>query len=569
MKHYLNQNNKWLDIMPYKGISYGVVGSFLCFCSLLHAEIVVPDSGTITKQLNPELLNQRDKADQQYFDMDYTQQEYSQDQTPIWVTKVQIEGNQQIETAILHELVATLENKNNVLADLQHAVAQITQYYKKRGYFLARAYLPKQKIEDGALIIKVLEGQLGKAVINNQSAVKDSVLDRFARQIPKNQALQQTSSNKTLLLISDIAGVESISANLQAGENLGQTDLLLDVFGQKKWLGRLGVDNTGSTYTGLYRATGYIESHSIMGYGERISTQVLASDQDLISGSLNLQLPITGYGLWVGAGYSRTEYELGEQFKLLDAKGTSENYNLNFSYPFIRSQKANLNLKLLLEERKLFDEIAATNTETSKHVYASRISVHLSQIDDWGIGKARGGVNQLELMTTIGDLEIQSPSALNIDHLSARTHGDFQKYELTLTRQQRLTSSSWLMAEFYGQLASKNLDSSEKFSFKRMRAYPSAEALGDQGWGASINYYYQLMPFLNVILFKDIGQIQQNKNPYLTDKNSRYLSGTGVGFGGNYLGFDYNTTVAWRATEAAKSDIDRQPRVQFLVGWRF
>ncbi|MGA4854081.1 ShlB/FhaC/HecB family hemolysin secretion/activation protein [Acinetobacter haemolyticus] len=569
MKRYLNQANKWLNIIPYKGISYGFVGGFLCFCSLLHAEVTVPDSGTITRQLNPELLNQKDKADQQYFETDYAQEEYSRDKTPIWITKVQIEGNQQIETAILHELAATLENKNNVLADLQHAVAQITQYYKNRGYFLARAYLPKQKIEDGVLIIKVLEGQLGKVIINNQSMVKYSVLDRFTQQIPKNQALQQTSSNKALLMISDLAGVESISANLQAGESLGQTDLLLDVYGQKKWLGRLGLDNTGSTYTGLYRASGYLESLSMMGYGEKLSAQILASDQNLISGSLNAQFPITGYGLWVGGGYSRTEYELGEQFKLLDAKGTSENYNLNFTYPFIRGQKTNLNLKLMLEKRNLFDEIAITNTETSKQTYASRISFNLSQIDDWGIGGVKGGMSQLELMTTIGDLEIQSPSALNIDHLSARTHGAFQKYELTLTRQQRLTSSSWIMAELYGQLASKNLDSSEKLSLKRMRAYPSAEALGDQGWGASINYYYQLMPFLHVILFKDIGQIQQNKNSYLLDKNSRYLSGAGVGFGGNYLGLDYNSTVAWRMTEAAQSDVDRQPRVQFSIGWRF
>lgn len=569
MKLYLNQDNKWLDITLYRGMFYTSIGILLCFSSLLHAEITVPDSGTITKQLNPESLNQASKADQQYFEADYAQQEYSQDQTQIWITQVRIEGNQQIETIILHELVANLENKNNVLADLQQAVARITQYYKKRGYFLAIAYLPKQKIEDGVLVIRVLEGQLGKVILNNQSTVKDSVIHRFTQQIPRNQALQQESSNKTLLLISDLAGVESMQANLQAGEYVGQTDLLLDVLGQKQWVGRIGIDNTGSTYTGRYRASGYLESHSMMGYGEKLSAQLLLSDQNLISGGLNVQFPIMGDGLWMGGGYSRTEYELGEQFKLLDAKGTAENYNLNFTYPFIRSQKTNLNLKLLLEKRKLFDEITATDTEVSKQTYASRISVNLSQIDDWGIVSVKGGMSQLELMTTIGDLEIQSPSALNIDHLSARTHGGFQKYELTLSRQQRLTSSSWLMAELYGQLASKNLDSSEKFSFKHMRAYPSAEALGDQGWGASINFYYQLMPFLNASLFKDIGEIQQNKNPYLTEKNSRYLGGMGVGLGGNYQGFDYNTTVAWRTTEAAKSDTDRQPRVQFLIGWRF
>ncbi|MDO3664957.1 ShlB/FhaC/HecB family hemolysin secretion/activation protein [Acinetobacter higginsii] len=567
MKFYLYKqvgmrNRTLLQIMG--GISILVAGS-----SIVRADVVIPDSGTITKQLGPEQFKETPKTDQQYFSADSSQQNYSQDQTPIWVTKVQIEGNQQIATAVLHDLVKPLENKNNVLADLQLSAEQITQYYKKQGYFLAKAYLPKQKLENGILVIRVLEGQLGQVLLNNQSKIKDTTIKHFTDQIPHHQALQQQQSNQTLLLISDLAGVGQIQANLQAGEQIGQTDLVLDILGQPIWLGRIGIDNAGSSYTGKYRLSGYLESNSLLGYGEKLSAQLLGSNQDLVSGSLNARFPVTGTGLWVGGGYSRTEYELGEQFKQLDATGTSENYNLNLTYPLIRSQKTNLNLKLLAEKRKLFDEIAATNTETSKQIEASRISLNFSRMDDWGIGDVKGGINQFELITTIGNLNIQSPSALNIDRLSAKTQGSFNKYELKLSRQQRLTAYSWLTSELYGQLASKNLDSAEKFSLNQMRAYPAAEGLGDQGWGASINFYYQLAPWLNTYLFQDIGKIQQNKNPYLSDKNTRALASTGIGFGGAYQDFDYNATLAWRNTSAAKSDKDQQPRLQFGIGWRF
>ncbi|WP_343621099.1 ShlB/FhaC/HecB family hemolysin secretion/activation protein [Acinetobacter proteolyticus] len=567
MKFYLYKqagmrNRTLLQVMG--GISILVAGS-----SIVRADVVIPDSGTITKQLSPEQFKETPKTDRQYFGADSSQQNYSQDQTPIWVTKVQIEGNQQIATAVLHDLVKSLENKNNVLADLQLGAEKITQYYKKQGYFLAKAYLPKQKLENGILVIRVLEGQLGQVLLNNQSKIKDTTIKRFADQIPHHQALQQQQSNQTLLLISDLAGVGQIQANLQAGEQIGQTDLVLDILGQPTWLGRIGIDNSGSSYTGKYRLSGYLESNSLLGYGEKLSAQLLGSNQDLVSGSLNARFPVTGTGLWVGGGYSRTEYELGEQFKQLDATGTSENYNLNLTYPLIRSQKTNLNLKLLAEKRKLFDEIAATNTETSKQIEASRISFNFSRMDDWGIGDAKGGINQFELITTIGNLNIQSPSALNIDRLSAKTQGSFNKYELKLSRQQRLTASSWLTSELYGQLASKNLDSAEKFSLNPMRAYPAAEGLGDQGWGASINFYYQLTPWLNTYLFQDIGKIQQNKNSYLSDKNTRAIASTGIGFGGGYQDFDYNATLAWRNTSAAKSDKDQQPRLQFGIGWRF
>ncbi|WP_336954666.1 ShlB/FhaC/HecB family hemolysin secretion/activation protein [Acinetobacter sp. AS167] len=547
----------------------GYVFILISFSENTHAEISVPDSGTIVKQLSPEQFSQNTQAAQQYFDSDASQQNYSQDQTPIWVGKVEIEGNQKIDTKVLHELVKHLENKNNVLADLQMGVASITQYYKKQGYFLAKAYLPKQKLVRGILVIKVLEGQLDNIILNNQSHIKNSVIGRYTNRIPKQQALEQQRSNQILLHLSDLSGIGPIQANLQAGKQIGQTDLILDIAGQKQFQGRVGFDNAGSTYTGKYRLSGYVEGNSMMGYGEKISAQLLGSNQDLISGNLNAQFPIMGNGLWIGGGYSLTQYELGEQFKLLDAKGNSENYNLNFTYPLIRSQKTNLNLKLQLEKRRLFDEIVVTDTQTSKHTQASRIALNFSRTDEWGIGDAKGGINQLELLTTLGSLNIKSPTALNIDSLSAKTQGSFNKHEIKFARQQRLTQYSWLTGEFYGQLASKNLDSSEKFSFNQMRAYPSAEGLGDQGWGASINFYYQLKPFLNMYLFQDIGQIQQNKNQYLTEKNTRFLGGTGVGFGGGYQNFDYNATLGWRDTSAARSDKDKNPRLLFQVGWRF
>lgn len=102
-----------------------------------------------------------------------------------------------------------------------------------------------------------------------------------------------------------------------------------------------------------------------------------------------------------------------------------------------------------------------------------------------------------------------------------------------------------------------------------MRAYPSAEGLGDQGWGASLNIYYQLLPYLNAYVFKDLGQSEQNKDQYLAEKNRRYLASTGLGFGGSYQQLDYNASIAWRDTRAATSDTDQNPRLLLQAGWRF
>lgn len=529
----------------------------------------LPDAGTVLQELPQVQPKSEPQKDPTFFNPAEDAQQYSDDSTPILIRQVQIQGNTVFPAATLEAFIAGLKNKTNTLGELQRATAQITQYYRQHGYFLARAYLPRQQLTDGHLNIQILEGNLGQVLLSNQSRVNEQTLKRFTDQIPINQPLQEKTANRTLLLISDLAGIAGVQASLKAGQHTGQTDLTLTTLASKPVQGRIGVDNYGSSYTGQYRLSGYVEANSLLGYGEKIAAQWLTSNQDLSSGGITAQLHVNGQGLILGAGISRTDYELGKQFAILDAKGQSDNYNLNVSYPFIRKQDTNLNLKALFEYRKLWDEIAATNTKTDKHAQIGRMQLNYNQRDQWSFGSFKGGLNQIEMTASFGQLDIESPSALNIDRLSAKTNGSFQKLELNLSRQQVLANQLTATAQLYGQLASKNLDSSEKFSFSQMRAYPSAEGLGDEGWGATVNIYYQLSPYLNAYVFKDAGQSFQNKNQYIDEKNRRYLASTGFGFGGSYQQLDYNASIAWRDTVAAMSDEDKNPRVLMQTGWRF
>lgn len=552
-------------------ISYAVLQAtlFMALPLSVQAAPVLPDAGVVLQEIPKVLPQPEPQAKPALFNSANDSQQFSDDPTPILIREVHIQGNTRFAADTLHALAAGLENKTNTLADVQRVTTQITQYYRQQGYFLTRAYLPRQQLNDGRLVIQILEGNLGQVLLDNQSNVNDSILKRLIKQIPLNQPLQETTANRTLLLISDLPGIAGVQASLQAGQYTGQTDLALTTSAAKPIQGRIVLDNYGSSYTGKYRLSGYMEAHSLLGYGEKLSAHLLASNQDLSSGGISVQLPIGGQGLMLGASVSRTDYELGKQFAILEAQGKSDNYGLNLTYPVIRSQDINLNLKALLEYRKLWDEIAVTETNTDKHAQVGRLQLQYNQRDQWGFGVFKGGLNHMELTTSFGKLNIKSPVALNIDRQSAKTNGSFQKVELSFSRQQVLANRLTASVQWYGQLATKNLDSSEKFSFGQMRAYPSAEGLGDQGWGASVNIYYQLLPYLNAYVFKDLGQSEQNKDQYLAEKNRRYLASTGLGLGGSYQQLDYNASIAWRDTRAATSDTDQNPRLLLQAGWRF
>ena len=108
---------------------------------------------------------------------------------------------------------------------------------------------------------------------------------------------------------------------------------------------------------------------------------------------------------------------------------------------------------------------------------------------------------------------------------------------------QNFSATHRLQVRLSAQLASKNLDSSEKFSLggsDGIRAFVQGEAAGDQAMLASVEYGY-LLPWqttgrLEALAFVDVGRTQLNKTTWPGYQgtrpglpNSYTLSGAGVG----------------------------------------
>lgn len=143
------------------------------------------------------------------------------------------------------------------------------------------------------------------------------------------------------------------------------------------------------------------------------------------------------------------------------------------------------------------------------------------------------------LSLSSGTLDVQTPAALAADAATARTNGSYSKLWLNATRLQRVTDRVSLHASLTGQLASKNLDPSEKFVLGGMdgvRAYPQGEAFGDEGYLMSLEARFLLAGLservpgqVHLLGFVDAGNVTINKNLWFAGANERSLSATGVG----------------------------------------
>lgn len=475
----------------------------------------------------------------------------STDPTPIEVKSINITGATLFSPEVLQALVADVSTGSHSLGELQAAASRITAHYRQAGYRLARAYLPAQSVKEGAITINVVEGRIASRRVNNTSRLSDAVASAYLGNIKDGEVVHASQIDRSVLLLQDTPGVGSSRATLQPGASVGTSELLVEVKGADAVAGNVQLDNHGSRYTGVLRASGSLQIASPFQLGDQISVDLMASEAKLSFARLAYQLPLGSDGLRAGAAYMDTRYTLGKEYAALQAHGVASSTTVFAAYPFIRSKLYNLNGTVSFETKGLTDYVDSTATVTDKCINVTSLALAGNLQDTWG----GGGVNQWDMSLALGELRIKSPAALAIDAVAAKTNGAYSRWSYSASRQQRLTAQSTLLLSINGQQASKNLDSSEKFSLggsSGVRAYPQGEVSGDEGYKATLELRYNLMDNLQGSVFYDTGEVALNKAPFAaTASNSRSLSGAGVGLQGNLNRLQLKASVAWRTNGGA------------------
>jgi hemolysin activation/secretion protein len=452
------------------------------------------------------------------------------------------------------------------LADLRGVATRIAEHYRSNGYFVAQAYLPAQDIKDGRVTVAVLEGQYGKVSLNNQTRLSDRIAGGLMSGINSGDSVQSGPLENRLLLLSDVPGV-NVKSTLVPGAEVGTSELLVNLTPGPSVTGSVDADNAGNRYTGQYRVGATVNLNNPTGNGDLASVRVLTSGEGLQYARASYQLQV-GKGR-AGVAYSHLGYRLGREFESLQAHGTAEIASVFGSYPLIRSRNTNLHAQLAFDDRRFQDKVDATASVSDKKARVLMGSLYGDHRDRL----AGGGLSAYTVTLSAGILDLETPGLAAIDAATARSNGHYSKLSFGLTRAQAIVPGLSLHAALSGQLASKNLDISEKFGLGGMwgvRAYPTGEAYGDQGALLNLELRQRLaMPWaqklpgaIDLIAFVDAGTVQASKNPWTTGGNNRTLTGAGVGV--NWTGYDNLIVKAYYArklgNEAAISAPDESGR---------
>lgn len=514
---------------------------------------------------NPDIINAPPVTKQTLPNQDVPRQDIKVPTTAFAFT-----GNSVFTSEQLQAVTAAWSGKQLNFGELTQATDAIEAYYHQAGYFLAQATLPPQQIRNGIINIVVSEGVLGKTRLEGESRIAPEVLYGFLDHSPKGKALTRPQLERTALLISDLAGGRS-TLDLQAGSELGTTDIVLLQREESLFSGRAELDNHGLPTTGEYRLSLIGNVSSPLHRGDFLSGNLIATNTgDLYAYGIRYDTPIGSDGLHVNFSNTLARYSLGDDFANLDARGKALSWRAGASYPVVRSLAKNIWLKLEADYSKLNSEIGVADLDLDSTVKGISFNPSADWVDNFG----GGGANYVDFALRAGRLNLDAQGrALDAPPLGLNTEGSFTKTNIRLQRIQTLTSNVVLQLQWQQQFASKNLDSSEQLSVGgsgNLVGYPNSQANFDEGGMGKAHVYWQALGNLRLGVFGEYANVKFANNPLAGTDNKHQYSDAGLSADWRInKEFGIASTLAWAMGERAIKSDDDKPRLWVKLGYTF
>lgn len=524
--------------------------SLLTSAALLAAQSPI-NTGDILRQVEPILIPQTPKALPSVGAGEFKAPLKVKDDMKILIKSFTLSGNSVFSNETLFELIKSYENKELGINGLKEVTSIITKYYRDNGYFVARAYLPAQTLENGIVEINIIEGNYGAFEINNSSLVKTAEVQEYMQYLNEREKISTKSLERQMLLINDLSGAVVTNAELYPGKEVGTSDFRITVEPTPKYSAYAVVDNYGSRYLGENRLSAGAFINSLSNVGDTLSFSSLFSHTgNLKNGRIAYDRPLGYSGLIGGVSFSITDYKL-EKIPSYDVFGRADTYNAYVSYPFIKTRDHTLSLDLSYDHKEMKDSSGATGNEIDKsHKKIDALSLKLNDKKNTTLLNLPG-ILFTSIGFTLGDLDLANSVAVKNDD-NLESEGIYSKAVLSVNHTQVLNSFLNLQTNFKAQKSfNKNLDSSEDISVggsNGVRAYEDSELSGDKGYALSLDLIYKLPSMAqinhNTSVFVDHARVWTNENIFNDEDNIRTLNALGLGYSLNYKTFDLKATYA-------------------------
>ncbi|MPM45122.1 hypothetical protein SDC9_91807 [bioreactor metagenome] len=433
------------------------------------------------------------------------------------VKKIEFDTTEILSAEELANVARKYEGRELGLQDLNVMLEEINELYYSKKVITAKAILPPQKITDGVVRVKLIEGHYGDfKITGNKYTHAEYILNRI--NVKKMQLVRLDELEKNLTYFNRTNDI-SLKAELVPGKEVGTTDCILHVQEPSLWETTLYADNAGSKDSGLYRIGALVTVNSLNGGRESLVINPTWT-KGTLAGSIYYSQPIDNYGTKVGFSYSKNALDIIDGFlESMDVEGNSEDLGLNFSRPLkvtsdIKTE-AFADVHHKLSETDFFGE---NLLHTVLNTYTAGYSVQQNLKDGLWYANLSG-------------THIHGSQKDNYSNES------FSRGNMTLIRQQAFSSKQIFTLHTSAQYSnSKELPSAEQFSLggiSTVKGFKESAISGEKGYYFGVEYSIPVNDTINskVFIGLDHGAVKQafRNGSYQRD----YLTSASIGYSQN------------------------------------
>ena len=238
----------------------------------------------------------------------------------------------------IQAVTASYIGKQVTLKDLREMADKITNIYRDKGYMTCGAVLPPQRIRDGVVEIRLIEGKTGNVnLTGNRYTKSEYIMNRI--NLKPGEIANTEKLNRDLRWFQGTNDVQ-LRVVMKPGAEEGTTDYDIMAFEPQNQSVTLYTDNDGYESSGRWRAGIFYNMKSVSGHRDSLRAHFIGS-RGTKAWSLGYSVPISRKGMRLELDYSgnKTKVVKGE-LEPLGVEGKSNSYSLTWRAPFHVTEKS-------------------------------------------------------------------------------------------------------------------------------------------------------------------------------------------------------------------------------------
>lgn len=262
-------------------------------------------------------------------------------QIKVFVNQIKVVGNTVLSQEQLKTLISPYEQREITTAELQALRKRLSQFYRDLGYIYTEAIIPDQDVENGEIIIAIIEAKLDEIMITNDGRLNAWYIENRLR-LEHDQPLNLNLLQEKILLLHQDRRIDRISANLRPGIKMGEAILDVTVDESRPYDTGFSFNNHRNPSVGELHGELWGIHYNLNGLGDTLALQYSLTE-GLDDFSINYSVPLFSQETRLGLYFQRSDAAIIEApLDSFNISSETQRWGVSIRHPLKRTVEQEL-----------------------------------------------------------------------------------------------------------------------------------------------------------------------------------------------------------------------------------